>query len=355
MASACETHFFLGANSPNGFASLYDSFFDSENDRTLFILKGGPGCGKSTFMKIIGSAAEKHSLPVEYIRCSGDPDSVDGVRIPSLGIAYVDGTAPHVMEPNYPAAAERYLDLGQFYDFDALMQRKEEIAATFTSYRALYEKAYECLRTAHAVRSGLYRGLFTDMTAKKIAKRAGGIASREFIRIRGRTGGVMRRYISAVTCSGRIFLHDTVNALADKLYLLDNRFGLASGMLRILSSYAVKNGWDVIECISPYDSSKLEHLIIPGLSLAFVTTEVTGGKIYRHVRLDSLADADALRTSRSRIRFFERIANALEDDAVEHLASAKKLHDELEAIYNPHVDFDAVRALAERHCSALFG
>ena len=32
--------------------------------------------------------------------------------------------------------------------------------------------------------------------------------------------------------------------------------------------------------------------------------------------------------------------------AYKALAEAKRLHDELEAVYNPYVDFDGVRALA---------
>ena len=41
-------------------------------------------------------AAEKKGLEVEYILCSGDPDSLDGVYIPALRLGYADGTAPHL-------------------------------------------------------------------------------------------------------------------------------------------------------------------------------------------------------------------------------------------------------------------
>ncbi len=89
------TNFFLGANSGGGFQSLYDGFTDPGGLRDLMVLKGGPGVGKSTFMKYIGRRAEEAGEDVEYIWCSGDPDSLDGVLLPRLGIAAVDGTAPH--------------------------------------------------------------------------------------------------------------------------------------------------------------------------------------------------------------------------------------------------------------------
>ena len=92
------TRWFLGANSGNGFSSLYEGFCRGDGD-FLRVIKGGPGCGKSTFMRRIGEAAEARGLEVEYILCSGDPDSLDGVYIPALRLGYADGTAPHIMDP----------------------------------------------------------------------------------------------------------------------------------------------------------------------------------------------------------------------------------------------------------------
>ena len=42
--------FFAGANSAEGFFSCFDSLYDPEKD-SFYILKGGPGTGKSTLMK----------------------------------------------------------------------------------------------------------------------------------------------------------------------------------------------------------------------------------------------------------------------------------------------------------------
>ena len=63
------------------------------------VLKGGPGVGKNTFMREIGRCMEAAGAPVEYLWCSGDPDSLDGVVLPSIRCAVVDGTAPHGMAP----------------------------------------------------------------------------------------------------------------------------------------------------------------------------------------------------------------------------------------------------------------
>ena len=98
------TNFFVGANSGNGFQNLFSELTDLEDTYDLMILKGGPGVGKITFMREIGRAMEEAGTPVEYLWCSGDPDSLDGVVLPALRCAVADGTSPHGTAPlGHPA------------------------------------------------------------------------------------------------------------------------------------------------------------------------------------------------------------------------------------------------------------
>lgn len=98
------THFFAGANSGDGFQNLFSEIVDLEDTYDLMVLKGGPGVGKNTFMREIGRTMENAGTPVEYLWCSGDPDSLDGVVLPELRCAVVDGTAPHGTAPlGHPA------------------------------------------------------------------------------------------------------------------------------------------------------------------------------------------------------------------------------------------------------------
>ena len=53
-----DTVFFLAANSGKGFYSLYDGF-PERRGVFLSIIKGGPGTGKSGFMRRISAAAKR--------------------------------------------------------------------------------------------------------------------------------------------------------------------------------------------------------------------------------------------------------------------------------------------------------
>ena len=125
------THFFLGANSGLGFQSLFDRFCAPEDHYDLVVLKGGSGCGKSTLMRRVGEAMEAAGETVEYLHCSGDPDSLDGIQIPRLRTAFVDGTAPH-------AAATK----GHFYRTSCFERRN---CSNFTFYRLSLRPDEACM------------------------------------------------------------------------------------------------------------------------------------------------------------------------------------------------------------------
>ena len=87
-------HIFLGANSGEGFYSLYDQLLNARLD-DLLIIKGGPGCGKSSFMRAVAKELAAVGKNIIYVNCSGDPDSLDGVLFPAIKTGIVDGTSPH--------------------------------------------------------------------------------------------------------------------------------------------------------------------------------------------------------------------------------------------------------------------
>ena len=352
-----NVQYFLGANSPQGFYSLYDQLINLDEANAVYILKGGAGCGKSTLMRQIGTAAEQAGLAVEYILCSGDPDSLDAIVLPSLKTALVDGTAPHVVEPRYPGIVERYVNLGDCYDTKSLAGQRQEIMGCMTGYKECYQRAYRCLDAAARIQEDTRATLFTPQAQAKMEKRAAGILSREVRRRKGNTPGrVTQRFLSAVTHRGPMTLFHTAQAQCTRIYELSDSYGLAHTMLNSLLSGVIAAGYDVVACPSPMAPQQLEHLIIPGLGLAFLSSSPTRpfpGRPYRRIRLDTMVGTELLRHSRPRLRFAKKVAESLMEEAVQSLAQAKAMHDELEALYNPHVDFARVNAMAEEIADEL--
>jgi len=356
MALAHKTEYFLGANSRYGFHSLYEGFCRAENGGFLYVIKGGPACGKSSFMRRIGAAAEKEGLDVEYILCSGDPDSIDGVFIPYLGTGYVDGTAPHVMDAVYPGCGAMYLDLGRFYDSAALRLRLPEIIDLNRSYKSRYASAYASIAAGAAAMPRCFPGIWGQPEMDKVDKKLSGLCLRE-LRNGSGSGRVTKIFLEAISCKGCLFLDHTLSDLCQKIYLLDNELGLGHYYLQKLLPMATSKGLDILVCHDCLDPELISAIIIPELSLGLVCSghgreELS---IYRHIRLDNLPAREKLTENRPELRRAKRLSRDCLSFAVDTLAGAKTLHDELEAIYNPHVDFDGVYEEAQKHISMLFG
>lgn len=346
------TNFFVGANSGDGFQNLFHEMVDLERTYDFMILKGGPGVGKNTFMREIGRTMEEAGTPVEYLWCSGDPDSLDGVVLPELRCAVADGTSPHVLEPRYPAAVDRYVDLGRFYDLAAAKTDAEEAKEHTRAYQAAYVQAYHHLKAARQIELDAAGTVQKTFDAQRAERRIRGIIQRELRSRGGQAGRTTRRFLGSITHKGYVWRFDSVETLCPKVYELADSWELAGKSLRQLHAAAVERGWDTIVCCAPEEPERIEHLLIPGLGLAFVTSRPGmeyGKRPYRRVRLDAMTAPDG----KARLRFQTRMADLLRQEAVAALKDAKANHDRLEAVYNPYVDFDGVRALAALEAGRL--
>lgn len=339
------THFFAGANSGEGFQNLFPEIIDLENAYDMMVLKGGPGVGKNTFMKEIGRSMEQAGTAVEYLWCSGDPDSLDGVVLPELKCAVVDGTAPHVVEPRYPAAVDRYVDLGRFYDLTGAKTVAEEVRARTKEYKTAYVRAYHSLRAARLVELDSVTSAAESLDRERLDRRVSGIIARELRQKGDQYGRVTRRFLGSLTHRGYVWRFDSVEALCPKVYEFADSWERAGEALRRLCRAACQKGWDVIACMSPEEPNRIEHLLVPGAGLAFVTSRPGmeyGEKPYRRVRVDAMSEPE----NKSQLKFQAKMTALLREEGMEALQAAKEGHDALEAALHPYVDFDGVQALA---------
>ena len=344
--------FFLGANSGNGFYSLYNNFANSEGD-FLYLIKGGPGSGKSCFMRKIAAKAEKLGLDVEYILCSGDPESLDGIYIPALKTGFADATAPHIIEPRLFGFDSCYVDLGEFCS----RTESKHIAEYTAIYKAMYETAYAFLSAAASIEKVQIPGLISKKEIIMTQKRAKSALRRELgeLRCTLKTGKIQKRFIRGISCMGELCLNDSLNILCKQIYLIDDRCGLSKIYLNEIGESAAARGESIILCPNPLCPDELDAVLLPEYSLGFVRASVAPvKKPWRHVRLDALIPSDRLRAYKSELKAQEKLCNQLKENAVFYLSKAKENHDLLEAEYKPLVNFDALNKFTEQFIDELF-
>lgn len=262
-----------------------------------------------------------------------------------------------MVEPKYPGVVERYVNMGLCYDTQGLAPLRGDIISCMSGYKGCYQRAYRCLGAAAEVFEDQRSTLLTDSLSEKMAKRARGILTRELRKKKGASGGqVKQRFLGAVTHAGPLCLFETAQAQCGRIYELADNCGLAHELLVHLLAGITAEGWDVIACPDPMAPQRLAHLLVPQLDLAFLTSTADlpfPGTPYRRIRLDAAADKELLRRSRPRLRFAKKVSSALMEEAMASLAQAKSMHDDLEALYNPHVDFELVEAMATDLCKEI--
>lgn len=348
------THYFLGANSGSGFQSIFDRFCFEEHD-DLLVLKGGPGGGKSTMMRRIAGTMEQMGEDIEYLHCSGDPDSLDGISIPRIRTAIVDGTSPHMIEPKYHAVKGRYADLGRFCNDETVKRSGAEIIKCTDACSRAYQSAYRSLNAARNMRMNACLLAGEGLDREKMYRRTAGIVGRE---LRGKGQGTVEcfRFLESVTCMGVKQWFDSVATLCPKIYCIQDRYGLSAPMMAQIRGAVKEHGYSAVICPDPEQLNRTKHILLPELGTAFLSVqrdEECCAPVYRRIHLDGMIDALHLRQWKGRLRFLGKMEKELLRDAINSLKKAKNQHDALEKLYRPHVDFAEVDALTDREIDRI--
>ncbi|HJB58307.1 MAG TPA: hypothetical protein H9771_01375 [Candidatus Faecalibacterium faecipullorum] len=346
--------FFLGTTTPAGFKGYFQQL-RQEPGMQLYLLKSGPGCGKSTLLKQL---AQRAPGPVQRIHCASDPDSLDGVVFCDRAAAILDATAPHTLEPLAPGADEVVVSLYHTIDAEALRPHRAEIRALFERNASLRSRAARYIASAGSLLLDSRRAEACSTDFEKVRRYVKRLAARLLPR-KGGAGSEQIRLLSAVTPQGPLFYGGTVRALADQAVVFRDEYGAAARFLmEQIRAEALARGYDIITCpcaIHPED--KIDHILIPALRLAFLTDNSWHPAAWtgqQAVRCTRFLDRGNLSGFRARLRFNERAAQELVQQAVELMAAAKACHDELESYYRAAVDFDGVNRAAD-DCARMLG
>ncbi|SHE66027.1 hypothetical protein [Caloramator proteoclasticus] len=133
-----EVHRFAGAMTPQGQQCFYEDLIQGLKNR--IIVKGRPGTGKSTMTKKVAKAAIEAGLDVEFYHCAFDPSSIDMIIIPARSFVMLDGTAPHVYNPN---ENDKVVDMFECIDQNIVKENEDPIKTIEVRYRDKINEAKE--------------------------------------------------------------------------------------------------------------------------------------------------------------------------------------------------------------------
>lgn len=342
--------YFAAANTADGFYSRFSALFDPLCGKwqKIYIIKGGPGTGKASFMKRAAEYAEKKGLHVERYYCSSDTRSLDGIRIPQIGTAMLDGTAPHTADPVFPGAVEQIINLGMFFDVRALRENTDIIRTLSAEHTAHHLRAKRYLRAAGAMRETVlsqYKEAYLEEKAYAAAMRMVQKLPREDEPVSE------MQFVTAISAQGMV--HLPTAECGECIYVTDN--GRAALFFDTLIRAAEHRGVSYVRYASPLRPGETEGVSFPTVGVTYFSNRYASNAeaAVRPINVGRFFDAASAASRRARIRFARTCEETLLEGACEALASAGRVHDALEAHYIAAMDFDALNAFAERFLSGF--
>jgi len=349
-------HLFPGANSCYGFYSLYDHMVPPQV-KSKVILKGGPGTGKSTFMKKIGADLSARQIDTEYHWCSSDHNSLDGVVGSQGQICVLDGTAPHVVEPRFPGAVDRIINLGQYWDTAMLKEQRENIEKLTDSISLCFKRAYIRLAESQLALSE-WRSYIQEACDNRAVNRNILALAEEFLSNRtSGTAAPRHLFAGAISPGGIVSKADSL--LESDFAVLGVKGSPGSGgkeLLQYVASRIELTGIyaEIFHC--PFDPVKIDMILLPENKTALVDfsslvidyeTAWPTRKFKRFLDFDQLLDQSGLDSKAKAIfECRERFAAGLRA-AIAQIKTAKDYHDELESYYIPAMDFERIEEVRQ--------
>lgn len=347
-----EIKYFAASNSARGFVNYFPECF-GDNIGRLYIIKGGPGTGKSYFMRRAGWYAERHGYTVEYYYCSSDSTSLDGVRIQMDDecIGIIDGTAPHAAEPKSPGVREEIVNLGCFWNGEVLRKRGEEIKKLASGKSAAYARAYDYLAAAGKMNSVIDSLMTPCILEDKITSFAKRLVRDIPV---GRGFHAEPALCRAIGMRGRATF-DTFARLSDKVYVIENFYGTAGRVLKAILDASHSRESEVRVSYDPISPEYIDGLYYPCAGISFIVGNSSECPTeHRLLGVRRFANADMLRAVRREVRGTVAVREELAERAEQSLIEAAGYHFKLEKIYCSAMDFEAKGAFEEEFCKKLF-
>lgn len=253
---------FTSSFTVNGFRSFLPELI--ADIKRIYILKGGSGLTAAAFLRQLGQGMVQRGFKTEFWISSFDLLNPEGVFIPVLNTAIINGQLPQVVL-NPPAAA-RTIDLAQYEDQAAIEARAADISRLAGQISANHQRAGQVLEKAGSGAAGQKIPMKMDGQAE-----IAGLADNLAERILNHRPVKKHYFASAITAEGMINYIDTISSSCDKRYIFIGPPARGSALIIAeIAGRAAEKGFSLEYYHSGFDPRILSTVIITELRIALV-------------------------------------------------------------------------------------
>ena len=336
--------YYAAANTYGGFKSYFNDVFNPSEYDKLYILKGGPGTGKSSLMKRFAKDLSVCGCRIEEIYCSSDPRSLDGIiaTYNDKRIAIIDGTAPHESDAKIPGACDEIINLGIAWDSRWLSGERERIIGINKEKGQSYKSAYLSLSiagAAHNAENAYFADLYdvknANIEIKRLADSVDGHDS----------GSTQIRLISSF-CKHGLTRLNTLESRCANIFSIVGTDYTSTRFLTDLSQEFKRRSKKITVFPSPLDPTAIEAILIPDASTCFVV----GGN-GKQIDTERFLKKDAIISEK--IKCAKECHTLALQDSMRWFSVAAELHFALEEIYTRAMNFDIIDRIYDEKFSEV--
>jgi hypothetical protein len=223
-------YIFTSTNSSQGFCSYIPDLV--KNLRMTYFLKGAAGSGKSTFIRLLGESLAQHGYEIEFWLSAADAVNPEGVYIPRLEVAVVCGNWEKHLDPLYPGATGRIINLDDFHDKDRLRRRASEIIELVNNLHDEKQAVYRFLKIGKTLKEEIKKPVVNRLNIEKLKHLAEDLKHQIFTP----RNGEKHYFALAFTAEGLIDYVEEISKDCRKRYILRGPSG--SGKSTVLEEIA---------------------------------------------------------------------------------------------------------------------
>lgn len=342
---------FTSSNTSAGFVTFIPDLI--KGLQRLYVLKGPPGSGKSTFIRLVGESLIEQGFEIEFWVSPLDLVNPEGVHIPRLEAAVINGSLQQPVDPPYPGITGQIVNLDGYLNQAALQPHSQEIVFLVDQMQENQQAAFHLLKQAGRVKGEIKKEVAVHLNLERMQQ----LVERLSAAILQQQPGEKHYFASAVTAEGIVNYIDEISKDCRQRYILKGPPG--SGKSTIIQELArrARAGDFFLEYYHcGFEAENLSMVIIRNLEIALIDAgqlELTPRSWDTVMEMsDYLDDYDPAGQSLQSSETYRDYENLLRQGQVS-LEKAQRILKELKKVYASSMDFARLDSCREKIVTEL--
>lgn len=307
-------NFFSEGNTSYGFYSYCQSFINEGTEkRKTYYIKGGTNSDISCLMKKIGELFMNKGYNIEYYHCCYNNDFLRSVVIKDLEIYLVNYNTQHIIENN----KEIKNTFERAYKFMGAAKLIHDDWSTFNEKALDYSKLL-------LTEENLKNKIFQDISPNAL-------------------GSERHTFATAFTPDGIITFIEDLTSNCNKVYVLNGGPGTGKNqVLNFIYKEALRRGFFIEVYHNPLISKRIEHIIIPELTTAVITSNEINNMNFPGIQMFMENLLNYSKINKEELTQSKKTFYDLLNKALSIMSSTKQLHDNVDNHYICSMNFEDI-------------